>query len=49
MAVFLPLAFALRATPFYRRVVLKLGSLVIALLAAVWLVERAFGVVIFKA
>ena len=49
VAVFLPLAFALRATPFYRRVVLKLGSLVIALLAAVWLVERAFGVVIFKA
>ena len=49
VAVFLPLAFALRATPFYRRVVLRYGSLVIALLAAVWLVERAFGVVIFKA
>ena len=49
VSVFLPLAFALRATPLYRRVVMQLGSLVIALLAAVWLVERAFGVVIFNA
>lgn len=42
VAVFLPLAFALRDTMFYRRVVLLGGSLLIALLAAVWFAERAF-------
>lgn len=42
VAVFLPLAFTMRRTIFYRRVVLLGGSFVIALLAAVWLVERAF-------
>jgi hypothetical protein len=42
VAVFLPLAYALRRTLFYRRVVLVGGSVVIALLAAVWLAERAF-------
>lgn len=42
VAVFLPIAFWLRATFFYRRVVLLGGSLLIALLAAAWLVERAF-------
>jgi hypothetical protein len=42
VAVFLPLAFALRRTVFYRRVVLLGGSLLIAALAAVWFVERAF-------
>ncbi len=42
--VFLPLAFALRHTAFYRRWVMVAGSLFIALLALAWLVERAFGV-----
>lgn len=42
VAVFLPLAFTMRRTLFYRRVVLLGGSLVIAALAGVWLVERAF-------
>lgn len=42
--VFLPLAFALRRTPFYRRWVVVGGSAVIALLACIWLVERAYGV-----
>ncbi len=42
VAVFLPLAFALRHSWFYRRAVLVGGSLLIALLAAVWLVERVF-------
>jgi hypothetical protein len=42
--VFLPLAYALRRTRFYRRWVMVGGSLVIAALAAVWLVERAFDV-----
>ncbi len=41
--VFLPLAYALRRTLFYRRWVMVGGSVVISLLAAVWLVERASG------
>jgi hypothetical protein len=44
VAAFLPIAFALRRTGFYRKVVLTGGSIAIALLAAVWLVERAFDV-----
>ncbi len=40
--VFLPLAFALRRTALYRRWVMVGGSLLIALLAGVWLVERMF-------
>jgi len=43
VAMFLPLAYALRRTVFYRRVVLLGGSLLIALLAAVWFTERAFN------
>lgn len=42
VAVFLPLAFALRHSAFYRRAVMVGGSLLIAALAGVWLVERAF-------
>jgi hypothetical protein len=42
VAVVLPVAFALRRTVTYRRVVLLGGSLAIAALATVWLVERAF-------
>ena len=41
VAVFLPLAFWLRHTAFYGRGVRVGGSLLIALLAAVWLAERA--------
>ena len=41
VAVFLPLAYALRRSLFYRRAVLVGGSLLIALLAGVWLAERA--------
>jgi len=44
VAVFLPLAFALRHTALYRKGLLIGGSLVIALLAAIWFVERAFSV-----
>jgi HupE / UreJ protein len=40
---FLPLAYALRRSAFYRRWVMVGGSVVISLLAAVWLVERASG------
>ena len=44
---FLPIAFALRATWAYRRVVVGGGSAVIATIAGVWLVERAFDVPLF--
>jgi hypothetical protein len=49
VAVFLPAAFAVRATMLYRRVALVAGSGVIAAIAAVWLVERAFDVPVFAA
>lgn len=42
--VFVPIAFALRRTKFYRRWVFVAGSLAIALLATVWFVERAFDI-----
>ena len=42
VAAFLPFAYVLRRTIFYRRMVLLGGSLLIALLAGVWFVERAF-------
>lgn len=44
VAVFLPLAYVARDSWFYRRVVLVGGSAVIALLAVVWLGERALDV-----
>jgi hypothetical protein len=42
VAVFLPIAFALRGTRFYSVGVLKGGSLLVAALAAWWLAERMF-------
>ena len=42
VAAFLPTAFALRRSRFYRVAVLKGGSLLIAALAGVWLAERLF-------
>lgn len=42
VAVFLPVAYSLRATGFYRVGVLKFGSVLVALLAAWWLVQRLF-------
>ncbi len=42
VAVFLPLAFALRRSWFYQRLVLLAGSVFIALLASIWLCERVF-------
>lgn len=44
VAVFVPLAFSLRRTTGYRRVGLVAGSAVIAVLATIWLIERAFVV-----
>ena len=42
VAAFLPVAFYLRHTLVYRRVILFGGSILIAILAAGWLVERVF-------
>ncbi|MEH6434224.1 HupE/UreJ family protein [Massilia sp. DD77] len=42
VAAFLPISYALRATRFYRRVVLAGGSSAIILVAAFWFTERAF-------
>ena len=47
--LFLPLAFALRSTWAYRRLVLGGGSIAIAALASVWLVERTLDVGVFSA
>lgn len=49
VGVFLPLAYLLRRSWFYRRVTLAPGSLAIALLASVWLVERAFDLSLVSA
>lgn len=43
VAVFLPLAFGLRRTWFYQRLVFTGGSLLIALLASAWLAERVLN------
>jgi hypothetical protein len=44
VAAFLPVAFFLRTTLFYRRIVLYGGSALIVLLAAAWLAERALDI-----
>ncbi|MCW5662172.1 MAG: HupE/UreJ family protein [Burkholderiaceae bacterium] len=49
VALFLPLAFSLRRSAFYRRWVMLGGSLLIVLIAAVWFVERAFGLALMSA
>ena len=41
--VFLPFAFALRTTLFYRRVVLTFGSVLVIAVAGIWTYERVFG------
>ena len=43
VSVFLPLAYALRASIFYRYTLRVAGSVIVAGLAGVWLVERAFN------
>jgi hypothetical protein len=47
VAAFLPLAYLARRTLAYRRVALLGGSMVIAGVATVWLVERAFALKVF--
>ena len=48
VAAFLPLAYGLRNTLFYRRWVLAGGSFMIAAIAAVWFAERAFNLELFS-
>jgi hypothetical protein len=43
VALFLPLAYSLRRSRFYRRAVMTGGSIVIAAVAATWLAERVFN------
>jgi hypothetical protein len=40
---FIPLAYTLRDTRFYRRAFMPGGAIVISLIAAYWLVSRAMG------
>jgi len=49
VALFLPFAYALRATWGYRRFLLTAGSAAIATIAAAWFVERAFDLSLFAA
>jgi len=42
VSLFLPVAFWLRHSRFYQRTVLRPGSIMIALVASLWLVERLF-------
>jgi hypothetical protein len=49
VAAFLPVAFLLRDTVFYRRAVLVGGSALIVMVAGVWLVERAADVRVIAA
>jgi hypothetical protein len=49
VALFLPLAFSLRRSAFYRRAVMAGGSVLIAGFAGIWLVERAFGLSLLSA
>ncbi len=44
VAVFVPVAYALRRSAFYRRWVMVAGSLAIAAVAGIWFVERVFDV-----
>ena len=49
VAAFLPLAYLLRATRFYRRVVLVGGSIAIVAVAMIWLLERALNLRLISA
>ena len=47
VGVFFPLAYGMRNSALYRRGVLTAGSAVIALVALIWFVERAFNLKLF--
>jgi len=44
VVAFVPIAFALRRTAFYRRGVLTVGSILISLIALWWFIQRAFDI-----
>ncbi len=44
VGLFVPLAFLIRRTGFYQRYVLHFGSVLIALIACIWLVERSMAI-----
>jgi hypothetical protein len=48
VSAFLPVAYVLRASWFYRRLVFVVGSVAIAAVAGIWLVERAFNMKIIS-
>ena len=48
VALFFPIAFLIRESWFYRRVVVVTGSVGIMLVACGWMVERAFSVALFS-
>jgi hypothetical protein len=48
VAVFLPIAFGLRRSWTYNCLTLRLGSAAIAMVAAVWMVERVFEITLLK-
>ncbi|MEP7330281.1 MAG: HupE/UreJ family protein, partial [Betaproteobacteria bacterium] len=43
VAVFLPIAYSMRNSRFYQRLIMVGGSLVVAAIAVVWLLERGFN------
>ena len=49
VAVFLPVAYALRETPFYRRAVFVGGSLATLTIALIWFAERALDLKLISA
>ena len=49
VSAFLPVAYWLRASWFYRRLVFIGGSLAITAVAGIWLIERAFNLKIISA
>jgi hypothetical protein len=48
VAFFTPLSWKLRHTAFYQRILLRGGSILIAILAAIWLIERVFEVTLLN-
>ena len=48
VSVFLPFAFGLRASWFYRKLVLQGGSVLVSLVAVIWIVERVFDVKVLR-
>jgi len=48
VGIFLPVAYRLRATAFYQRVLVVYGSAAIALIASVWLIQRALDLKLIR-